>query len=296
MTANIRNQNLQVIADQMRMRIKLFTSCPCSESHGKLTVFSMKAMLSTMCGGKIVDKLRCKYRSKHPRCATLDHMHVQERLFVVVSLISWNRTPCSCSQRAHEGTVGTRMPHESALTARCRVDRLWINTFPHNMTKGYLTWEESTRHMMSSQIFSHRSLTQTESWCLQSLTSSSERCWSSPQPCSRALPSATRSIRCGRASLSRYEENFLSFSVLFSFRNRSPVLFNTRLCAFASRRRLCWTRFWTCWWQTPPLNASCGCRSCTDLPMLKTVRSGRLGSPYSRLTFVSHFQYRKNGS
>uniref|UniRef100_A0A674PAX5 Dystrobrevin n=1 Tax=Takifugu rubripes TaxID=31033 RepID=A0A674PAX5_TAKRU len=29
-----------------------------SESHGKLTVFSVKAMLSTMCGGKIVDKLR----------------------------------------------------------------------------------------------------------------------------------------------------------------------------------------------------------------------------------------------
>uniref|UniRef100_A0A3Q3LIR8 Dystrobrevin, beta b n=1 Tax=Labrus bergylta TaxID=56723 RepID=A0A3Q3LIR8_9LABR len=29
-----------------------------SESHGKLTVFSMKAMLATMCGGKIVDKLR----------------------------------------------------------------------------------------------------------------------------------------------------------------------------------------------------------------------------------------------
>uniref|UniRef100_A0A8C5GXS8 Dystrobrevin n=1 Tax=Gouania willdenowi TaxID=441366 RepID=A0A8C5GXS8_GOUWI len=29
-----------------------------SESHGKLTVFSMRAMLATMCGGKIVDKLR----------------------------------------------------------------------------------------------------------------------------------------------------------------------------------------------------------------------------------------------
>ncbi|CAL8273325.1 unnamed protein product [Merluccius merluccius] len=29
-----------------------------SEGHGKLTVFSMKAMLATMCGGKIVDKLR----------------------------------------------------------------------------------------------------------------------------------------------------------------------------------------------------------------------------------------------
>uniref|UniRef100_H3DPP2 Dystrobrevin n=1 Tax=Tetraodon nigroviridis TaxID=99883 RepID=H3DPP2_TETNG len=29
-----------------------------SESHGKLTVFSVKAMLATMCGGKIVDKLR----------------------------------------------------------------------------------------------------------------------------------------------------------------------------------------------------------------------------------------------
>uniref|UniRef100_A0A4W5PZS7 Dystrobrevin n=1 Tax=Hucho hucho TaxID=62062 RepID=A0A4W5PZS7_9TELE len=29
-----------------------------SEGHGKLTVFSMKSMLATMCGGKIVDKLR----------------------------------------------------------------------------------------------------------------------------------------------------------------------------------------------------------------------------------------------
>ncbi|CAB1335524.1 unnamed protein product [Coregonus sp. 'balchen'] len=29
-----------------------------SISHGKLTIFSMKSMLATMCGGKIVDKLR----------------------------------------------------------------------------------------------------------------------------------------------------------------------------------------------------------------------------------------------
>ncbi|ROL18731.1 Dystrobrevin beta [Anabarilius grahami] len=29
-----------------------------SEGHGKLTVFAMKAMLATMCGGKILDKLR----------------------------------------------------------------------------------------------------------------------------------------------------------------------------------------------------------------------------------------------
>ncbi|XP_060129210.1 dystrobrevin beta isoform X5 [Zootoca vivipara] len=29
-----------------------------SEGHGKLTVFSIKAMLATMCGGKILDKLR----------------------------------------------------------------------------------------------------------------------------------------------------------------------------------------------------------------------------------------------
>ncbi|CAL8284637.1 unnamed protein product [Lota lota] len=32
-----------------------------SEGHGKLTVFSMKAMLATMCGGKIVDKLRYNF-------------------------------------------------------------------------------------------------------------------------------------------------------------------------------------------------------------------------------------------
>ncbi|KAM9570042.1 dystrobrevin beta-like isoform 21-T25 [Salvelinus alpinus] len=30
-----------------------------SEGHGKLSIFSMKSMLATMCGGKIVDKLRC---------------------------------------------------------------------------------------------------------------------------------------------------------------------------------------------------------------------------------------------
>ncbi|KAG8548839.1 hypothetical protein GDO81_023848 [Engystomops pustulosus] len=29
-----------------------------SEGHGKLTVFSVKAILATLCGGKILDKLR----------------------------------------------------------------------------------------------------------------------------------------------------------------------------------------------------------------------------------------------
>lgn len=37
----------------------------CSEGRGKLTVFAMKSMLATMCGGKIVDKLRCKDYSRH---------------------------------------------------------------------------------------------------------------------------------------------------------------------------------------------------------------------------------------
>uniref|UniRef100_A0A668AKJ1 Dystrobrevin, beta b n=1 Tax=Myripristis murdjan TaxID=586833 RepID=A0A668AKJ1_9TELE len=44
-----------------------------SEGHGKLTVFSMKAMLATMCGGKIVDKLRCKYIFE-PLCASFLRM------------------------------------------------------------------------------------------------------------------------------------------------------------------------------------------------------------------------------
>ncbi|XP_005430528.1 dystrobrevin beta, partial [Geospiza fortis] len=35
-----------------------------SEGHGKLTVFSVKAMLATMCGGKILDKLRCHIPGK----------------------------------------------------------------------------------------------------------------------------------------------------------------------------------------------------------------------------------------
>lgn len=46
-----------------------------SESHGKLTVFSMKAMLATMCGGKIVDKLRCEYISEH-------FTHIKPKIYV----------------------------------------------------------------------------------------------------------------------------------------------------------------------------------------------------------------------
>ncbi|XP_033367387.1 dystrobrevin beta-like, partial [Parus major] len=37
-----------------------------SEGRGKLTVFSVKAMLATMCGGKILDKLRCEYSRAIP--------------------------------------------------------------------------------------------------------------------------------------------------------------------------------------------------------------------------------------
>jgi len=67
----------------------------------------------------------------------------------------------------------------------------------------------------SPQIFSPRSPTPAESWCSQSSTSSSGRCWSSPRPCSRAPPSATRSTQCARASLSRYEETHLHPRLLF---------------------------------------------------------------------------------
>ncbi len=43
---------------------RLLIMCLCfSEGHGKLTVFAMKAMLATMCGGKILDKLRCEYNA-----------------------------------------------------------------------------------------------------------------------------------------------------------------------------------------------------------------------------------------
>ena len=32
-----------------------------SEAHSQLTVISVKAMLATLCGGKLVDKLRCEF-------------------------------------------------------------------------------------------------------------------------------------------------------------------------------------------------------------------------------------------
>lgn len=35
-----------------------------SEPESRLTVLSVKAMLATLCGGKLVDKLRCEYETK----------------------------------------------------------------------------------------------------------------------------------------------------------------------------------------------------------------------------------------
>uniref|UniRef100_A0A673JCM1 Dystrobrevin, beta b n=1 Tax=Sinocyclocheilus rhinocerous TaxID=307959 RepID=A0A673JCM1_9TELE len=51
---SIRVRNLVIAMTRL-----LIMCCLCfSEGHGKLTVFAMKAMLATMCGGKILDKLR----------------------------------------------------------------------------------------------------------------------------------------------------------------------------------------------------------------------------------------------
>ncbi|XP_029821834.1 dystrobrevin beta [Manacus vitellinus] len=58
----MRAQNFDVIRlSTYRTACKLrFVQKRCNrdEGHGKLTVFSVKAMLATMCGGKILDKLR----------------------------------------------------------------------------------------------------------------------------------------------------------------------------------------------------------------------------------------------
>lgn len=34
------------------------------EGHGKISVFVVKTTLATICGGKILDKLRCKQHNK----------------------------------------------------------------------------------------------------------------------------------------------------------------------------------------------------------------------------------------
>lgn len=40
-----------------------FFFCLSSEPESRLTVLSVKAMLSILCGGKLVDKLRCEYHT-----------------------------------------------------------------------------------------------------------------------------------------------------------------------------------------------------------------------------------------
>ncbi|KAJ7398685.1 dystrobrevin beta isoform X6 [Pitangus sulphuratus] len=55
-------RRMQKALSTLVIAIPCWNSSPCalshSEGHGKLTVFSVKAMLATMCGGKILDKLR----------------------------------------------------------------------------------------------------------------------------------------------------------------------------------------------------------------------------------------------
>lgn len=81
----------------------------------------------------------------------------------------------------------------------------------------------------SSQIFSHRSPTRAASWCLPSSISFCGRCWSSPQPCSRVPPSATRSIRFGPASLSRYDEDIWKHTASSCLLSHTPVCL-THVC------------------------------------------------------------------
>lgn len=55
--------------------ISFFLSSLNREGHGKISVFAVKMALATLCGGKIMDKLRCKlfsaslfaYPSRIPR-------------------------------------------------------------------------------------------------------------------------------------------------------------------------------------------------------------------------------------
>lgn len=41
--------------------VELILAAVDSDPEGRLTVLSVKAMLAVLCGGKLVDKLRCKY-------------------------------------------------------------------------------------------------------------------------------------------------------------------------------------------------------------------------------------------
>lgn len=113
----------------------------CSEGHGKLTVFSVKAMLATMCGGKIVDKLRCKYISDG---VTVTHttptvificLRFRSLCFIPSKRFA-NERPPSCSS--------VKQPLGGTLESQSQ--SIESNIVPY----------------LSPQIFSHRSQTQAD--------------------------------------------------------------------------------------------------------------------------------------
>lgn len=74
-----------------------------SEPESRLTVLSVKAMLATLCGGKLVDKLRCEYEPKaseltwslcfHVSLETGRNLLIETRVeMVIMSLPTWTKT------------------------------------------------------------------------------------------------------------------------------------------------------------------------------------------------------------
>lgn len=51
---------LTTLFKRLYNNIKHTTFAPFRDGHGKLSVFVVKMALATICGGKILDKLRCK--------------------------------------------------------------------------------------------------------------------------------------------------------------------------------------------------------------------------------------------
>ena len=106
--------------------------CVCvfsSEPDGRLTVLSVKAMLAMLCGGKLVDKIRCEYRQM-PSWLTRTRLQLDSHTF---PRITFQKPPGKLVQTCRLFACGlllvdTETARAHPLVALHSIKRLYLHT------------------------------------------------------------------------------------------------------------------------------------------------------------------------
>uniref|UniRef100_A0A674HR01 EF-hand domain-containing protein n=1 Tax=Taeniopygia guttata TaxID=59729 RepID=A0A674HR01_TAEGU len=149
---------------------------PCSEGHGKLTVFSVKAMLATMCGGKILDKLRYIFSQISDSNGLLVFPKFEQFLREVLKLPTAVFEGPSFGYTEH--SVRTCFPQQKKVMLNMFLDTLMADPPPQCLV--WLPLMHRLAHVENGKCISSRALLTRGMFCPAPVSSSS--CLHRPVP------------------------------------------------------------------------------------------------------------------